>query len=301
MILKPRYKSNELIIMKSLFMRTNLSAKDKKYYLKLEKGYQGEVMFDQYTSKLQNDLYFINDLCIDFNNANFQIDTLTISQSTIFPFEVKNFEGNYLYEKDSFYTLSRDEVQNPLDQLKRSSTLLRQLIKNIGFNLPIEGNVTFINPEFTLYQAPLNKPIIYSTQLSSYMKKLNKLPSKLTSNHRELAETLISMHQNKSPYSRFPTYRYDQMQKGIICPESNSFLICKDDKKLVCVDCGYEEELETGILRSVEELRLLFPELKITTTLIHEWCNVIHSKKLLRRILMENLIATGYGRWLIFE
>ncbi|MGG3564581.1 nuclease-related domain-containing protein [Neobacillus rhizosphaerae] len=133
MLLKPRYKSNELIIMKSLFMRTNLSPKDKKYYLKLEKGYQGEVMFDQYTSKLQNDLYFINDLCLDFNNANFQIDTLTISQSTIFPFEVKNFEGNYYYEKDSFFTLSRDEVQNPLDQLKRSSTLLRQLIKNIGF------------------------------------------------------------------------------------------------------------------------------------------------------------------------
>ncbi|WP_307286540.1 nuclease-related domain-containing protein [Bacillus sp. SORGH_AS_0510] len=71
-------------------MRTALSPKDQKYYLRLEKGYQGELMFDQHTSKLQNDLYFINDLCIDFNNTNFQIDTLTISQSIIFPFEVKN-------------------------------------------------------------------------------------------------------------------------------------------------------------------------------------------------------------------
>ncbi|MDQ1144916.1 hypothetical protein QE429_001743 [Bacillus sp. SORGH_AS 510] len=85
-------------------------------------------------------------------------------------------------------------MQNPLDQLKRSKTLLQQLLKNIGFNIPIEVNVSFINPEFTLYQAPLNKPIIYFSQLNSYMKKLNKLPSKLTSSHRELAETLISIN-----------------------------------------------------------------------------------------------------------
>src|SRR5690349_19148334 len=124
MALKPRSVSHELKVMRSLKVRMNLSADDKKHYLNLEKGYQGELMFDQLTEKLQNDLYVLNDLCLEVNNSTFQIDTLIISQETIFPFEVKNFEGDFYYEPDSFQTLSKHEITNPLNQLKRSKSLL---------------------------------------------------------------------------------------------------------------------------------------------------------------------------------
>jgi hypothetical protein len=274
---------------------------DRKRYLKLEKGYQGEVLFDQLTAKLQNDFFVINDLCLEFNNSFFQIDTLIGAQDRIYPFEVKNFEGNYLYESDKFLTIARNEVQNPLDQLKRSNILLQQLLRSLGFKLAVEGNVIFINPAFTLYQAPLNAPFIFPTQLDSFMKKLEQNPSKLNDRHLKLGEQLISMNQTKSPYTRFPPYEYQQLKKDIICSICFSIMIPCGDNKLVCQKCGCVEHTDTAILRSVEELKLLFPDIKITTNLIYEWCLVIGSKKKIRRVLNENYTMIGNYRWTFFE
>ena len=186
------------------------------------------------------------------SSSTLQIDTLIISQHTIFPYEIKNQEGDYRYESGNFYPkLSKDEIKNPLHQLNRSKLLLRPLLKNLGFILPIEGNVTFVNPNFTLYQAPLNQPIIHPTQLNSLMKKLNELPSKLTNRHKLLADQLISMHQTDSPYTRFPPYRYEQLQKEFICAKCNSlilsFLMIRE--RLYANTCGNEETVESALRR----------------------------------------------------
>jgi hypothetical protein len=300
MIIKARTVSHELSVMRSLNARMCLLPDGRKRYLKLEKGYQGEVMFDKLTAKLQNDLFVINDLGLEFNNSFFQIDTLIGTQETIYPFEVKNFEGDYLYDSEKFLTIARKEVQNPLDQLKRSNILLKQLLHDLGFKLLVEGNVIFINPAFTLYQAPLNAPFIFPTQLVSFMKKLEQNPSKLNDRHLKLSEKLISMHRTKSPYTRFPPYEYHQLKKGILCSICFSFMILCGSNKLVC-KCGCVENADTAILRSAEEIRLLFPDIKVTTNLMFEWCGMIVSKKKIRRVLNENCKMIGNYRWAFFE
>ena len=98
MALKSRSESKELKIMRSLNIRSNLSSKEKKYYFKLEKGFQGELMFDLLTEKLQSDMLVLNDLCLEVNDTVFQIDTLIIAQDMIYPFEVKNCSGDYYYD-----------------------------------------------------------------------------------------------------------------------------------------------------------------------------------------------------------
>lgn len=302
MFLKNRSPSKELRILRSLNPRMNFTPKELKHYLNLEKGYQGELMFDQLTSKLQNQLFVLNDLCFEYNSSVFQIDTLIISQEKIYPFEVKNYEGDYFFDSGSFYTLStKEEIKNPLEQLKRSTLLLRPLLKNHGIYLPIEGSVSFVNPEFTLYQAPLNAPIIYPNQLNRFMKKLNQIPSTLNERHKKIADLLISLHQDHPPYSRLKPYNYEQLRKGIICFICYSFMYLVGERKLVCEKCRCEEEAESAIIRSVEELKLLFPNIKITTTLVSDWCRVINSRKMIRRVLMENMNATGFGRWFYFE
>ncbi len=129
--------------------------------------------------------------------------------------------------------------------------------------------------EFTLYQAPLNKPIIFPTQLKAFMKKLDNMPSKITARHRKLADTLISAHIYDSPYSRLPHYEYSKMRKGVTCAKCNSFSITVGERTLVCDSCGCSEGLESAILRNVRELKLLFPDTKLTTILVHEWCHIV--------------------------
>jgi hypothetical protein len=129
----------------------------------------------------------------------------------------------------------------------------------LGFQLPLEGHVVFINPAFTLYQAPLNKSFIFPTQLDCFMKKLEQRPSKLNDRQLKLSEKLISMHQPKSPYTRFPSYDYHQLKKAIICSICFSPMISCGENKLFCQKCGCAEHADAAILRSVEEVKLLFP------------------------------------------
>ncbi|MDY0405261.1 nuclease-related domain-containing protein [Virgibacillus sp. 179-BFC.A HS] len=89
MAYKTRTKSKELIILESLNSRGNLTKKDKQRYFNMKKGFAGEIQFDAYTEKLQNECSIINDLLLEVNGTTFQIDSLVIIQGKIYMYEVK--------------------------------------------------------------------------------------------------------------------------------------------------------------------------------------------------------------------
>lgn len=87
--------------MKLLQSRDELQ--EKQYCSNLFKGYDGEVLFDSYTSKLECECLVINDLLLQYNNTTFQIDTLIITPDKLYIFEVKNYECDYFFESDILY------------------------------------------------------------------------------------------------------------------------------------------------------------------------------------------------------
>ena len=135
----------------------------------------------------------------------------------------------------------------------------------MGSTLSLESYLILINPQFMLYHAPINSSIIFPTQLDRFMKKLNLSSSIINGSHNLLSDKLISQHKTDCPFSRIPHYTYDDLQKGIICPECHSFLSRYKEMNLICETCGNVENWEIAVLRSVEELKLLFPGRKITT------------------------------------
>jgi hypothetical protein len=301
MPLKPRMESDELKIWRILNTRMDLTEKEKKYYLNKEKGYEGEVQFDLLTEKLTGQQLILNDLLLEVNNTKFQIDSTIFAQETINLFEVKNYEGDYLYNNEKFYTISEKEIQNPLDQLKRCESLLRQLLQNLGMKIPIQGWLIFINPEFTLYQAPQNRQIIFPSQLNRFMKNFNSKPSKLNKMQIELAKRLVSLHQIESPYKRLRHYDFAQLRKGNICTFCHSLMTSVRGTKVICGACGGEEKLDSAVLRNVEEFKLLFPDKKITTSGIYEWCKFSVSKKVIQKNLKLNYRSVGCHRGFYYE
>jgi hypothetical protein len=298
---KARTISNELKVLRLLNTRLDLTVDQQQHYSNLEKGFAGEIQFDLLTEKLHSDCLILNDLLFEVNKMEFQIDTSIIFQETFYLIEVKNYEGDFCYEPENFHAISGKEYKDPLDQIKRSKSLLRQLLQNLGYNFPIESYVVFINPEFTLYQSPKDLPFIFPTQLNRFLKKLNSKKSKLTNKHRKLAEQFVSLHLPESSYTQLPTYKYHQLKKGITCKVCNSFLISIRGQKIVCHECGCEELVDSAVMRSVEEIKLLFPNQKITTNVVYEWCNVVESKKRISRILGRNFKTKGFGQWSYYE
>lgn len=292
-VLKPRALANEMRALRSLQSRMTLLQHAGKRYMYLEKGWQGEQRFDQLTEGLQNDGYVLQDLCLEHNHSVFQIDTLLISEQGILLFEIKNYEGDYVYESDNFRILSSEqEILNPLHQLNRSVTLLRSLLSKWNMSLSVKGYIAFVNPQFTLYLAPIDAPIILPSQLHRFLERINQTPSTLSRQHRELADQLLKLHLPNSPYARMPVYHFQHLQKGVLCYSCYSFM-AKIVRKVVCQTCGYEESLESSIMRSVEELSLLFPDQQITTSIIHQWCKIIDSHKPIRRVLVQNFQPVG--------
>jgi hypothetical protein len=225
MFIKERYESEELKVLKALNTRMDLTEKKKQYYLNLQKGFEGEVMFDEHLHKVGIQTFVLNDLLLEWNHSHFQIDSLVILQQLIKLFEVKNFEGEYYFDGDKFKKLNGIEVKNPLLQLERNESLLRQLMNNYGYKIPIQAYLVFINPEFTLYQAPLNSRIILPTTLNRFIQKMNKQLSALNHQHERLSEKLLASHITKSPFSKVPHYDYSQLRKGVFCQRCGTGIV----------------------------------------------------------------------------
>lgn len=302
MIMKHRYESKELLLFRSLHVRMNLLEKELTYYMNLEKGFEGERYFDERWAKhLSDDWIILNDLTFEVNNTVFQIDSTFICNQAIYLFEIKNFDGDYDIENKKWYSkITNKEIKNPIHQIDRSGSLFRRILQELGYNvskIPIEYYVIFVHSEFHLYQAPINHQIIFPAQINRFMDKLysKPLPQLIDANFKQ-AEKLLSVQLIESPYSRLPEYNYDDLKKGIICSKCRSFINKNSNKNLVCTRCGHTEGVESAILRSIQEYRLLFPKRKVTTNNIHDWCKIIYSKKLIRRILSTNFKAQGIGR-----
>ncbi|MBT2639297.1 nuclease-related domain-containing protein [Bacillus sp. ISL-39] len=294
MLLKKRSESKELVVMRYLNMRMEFSAKDKFHLANLEKGYRGEVEFDRLTENLSEERYIIDDLLLQVNHSYFQIDKVIISGGLIHLLDVKYHEGDFYLESDKFYSVaSGKEYKNPVIQLKRSETLFRQLLQNLKLNYLVQASVVFNNPEFTLYQAPMDLPIILPTQINRFLKELNDAPSKMDENHKILAQKLLSLHHDKNPYTTLHEYDYEQLEKGMHCRECGSFNTSIEMQGLVCGRCGNSERVEQAIVQNIEEFRLLFPERKITTQSIYEWCNRTINKRRITRVLKKYYKAVG--------
>lgn len=299
MFLKPLKKSKELILFSNLDKRMELSNDKQQYYYNLVKGYEGELNFSKRLETVPDEWIIMSDLLLEVNNTKFQIDSLVLTPNKIYLFEVKNFQNDYYLDSETWYKTPRIEIKDPLLQLKRCHSLLRQLFQRLGFAFSIEAQVVFINPEFSLFQAPLNLPIVLPTQLNRFMEKLNMNPTKMTKKHTNLAERLLSEHIIESPYNRLPPYDFSRLKKGTTCLRCNSFLLPYQARSMsiVCNKCGFKENIESVILRSIDEFVLLFPDEKITTNIIHEWCAVIGSKKIIRDLLSRNFKIMGQGKY----
>lgn len=292
-ILKSLQEPAELKLLKLLQPRTSLAELDEKYCKNLIKGFEGEQFFEQILKEISMDAIILTDLLLQFINTLFQIDLVIITKEVIYLFEVKNYEGDYILEDDKWLSLSGNEISNPFLQLKRSESLFRRIVQSLNHSFKVEGFLILVNPEFYLYNSPVNKSIIFPTQMNRFIQKLQKIPTYITPKQRDFATKLQSIILSESPYTRLPQYNFKDLMKGIPCPVCGSFMHIGGKLIIKCQNCSNQESVDTAVLRMVKEFNLLFPDLSITTRLIYDWCGEILSKKQIRRVLSREFKVIG--------
>lgn len=123
----------------------------------------------------------------------------------------------------------KKEITIPLIQVERNESLFGRFLRDLGMNFAIEYYLVFINPEFTLYNAPIDKRIILPTQLNRFMKKLHMKNPRTQERHLNFAKQLVSEHvTDPPPFMELPKYCYEGLEKGVFCAWFGRRRLCKE-------------------------------------------------------------------------
>lgn len=288
MILKTRTKSVTHRIYELLHHRMNLSAKDKRDYENQVKGFEGELQFDSFMEPYHKSGIVLNGLNLSNGDYEFQVDSCIVLNDVLYLYEVKNYSGSYYYKDGQIYSKSGYLLLSPLGQTDRSMVHFHNKLRSLGFRVQIKPYVVFVRPKFSIHSLPPNDSILFPNQLHSHFKYVFSQSGQETVEETRLAKQILALHNEDYHPKNLPEYRWEDLQKGILCPECFSFEHADTRQTCFCVACGHKETIADAILRSAKEILLLFPDLRLTTNLVWEWCGGIYSKKRVRRQLVKN-------------
>ena len=290
MMTQKRGKPYDLLVLESLKNRMTLEHKYHVRYVNLSKGYGGESCLDDRIDKIKHCIV-LKDLSFTIGGVDVQLDTVIITSKGVILCEVKNYEGEFVYREESLYKLdSKIEIYNPLLRLPRSKLLLKQVLKELNYgHMPVEAVLVYVNPNFSLYEAPYFSHLVLPTNINSYFEQVEKNLEPLTHAHTILADKLCSLNQPKKYEDNLPQYKYEMLKKGMICLNCNSFIesLAPRHQSICCEQCGSREKVQEAIERHVKEYQFLFPERKVAVSAIKEWCGGMVPEKRIRQVLKK--------------
>jgi len=192
-----------------------------------------------------------------------------------------------------FTKTTGSSLENPAIQLRRTQARLQVLLTALKIQLPIEAYVVYINPEFTLLGAQENADYLLPSQLPDYFQSL-QISGKVGPEQQRLADTLIRMHNPRYFAEELPAIDYGKLRKDLFCLACGSAVRPDGIKSVYCPVCRKRERTTKMIAHSIEEFRLLFPDDKVTTPRMAEWCGM-DNKDRVYRVLRNNYQAVGKG------
>ncbi|WBL15580.1 nuclease-related domain-containing protein [Sutcliffiella sp. NC1] len=235
-------------------------------------GYKGEQSMEYYLSFLNEEAVIIPGLRLKGkSDFYFQIDRIVITKKYILIFEVKNFSGTVIYDKthDQFIRDNgevKEVFTNPILQLGRQASQFKSFLSSNNLpNLPILSYVVFANSNLFITTIPENiklPPNIIKSENVPFI--LKNIESKYRTNilsSKELKKMDKLLRKANEPYraENFLLYYsidYNDIIKGIICPECLTLPIERAEKKWFCPSC---KKTDRSIYRySLNDYYLIF-------------------------------------------
>lgn len=270
----------------ALHKRIYFDQKQKNIYYAFRMGYEGEWEFGQILEEKDIPHALVYDSELE-NGITTQLDFVVITSHRIYLLDIKNHSGIYHYEKGDFFK-NGEKSNNPLTQLNRAYDVLDILLRRKNIKLPIEKKVIFINPTFTLYGNEPDFPIILRSQLDDYLAKIKLQASEINDYHHKIAAYIKSCKVNRTHIDTKISYTYESMAKGIWCDNCHSDKMQDRHKYFSCMNCQQFELKSDIVTKSAREFYLLFPNEKLTSSKLRDWCGNRVSRKLTGKVLTKN-------------
>ncbi|MDE1549104.1 nuclease-related domain-containing protein [Jeotgalibaca caeni] len=289
MFIFDRQKPPTLLVMESLSHRMMISGKHEEYLYYLQKGHAAEVAYDGQLEEIGNQVVIFPGILLQPRLANpFQWDTIILAGSIFYLYEIKSFSGEYCYGEETWLSSTGFEISNPHIQMQDNKNRFTSLLRELGYGkeFQVKAYPTFVEPNFTLFHAPNDQPLLLPSQLKHHFADLKKGATPFTTRHHQVVADLLA-HQRVEKVFRdhVPVYDFKSLRKGVRCPVCGSFELGQRRQTYLCAKCGHKDTIFSLLYFHINEVSLLFPNEKVTSKLLNHWCGGIYHQRRLKRAL----------------
>lgn len=305
-ILRERHIPKELMFLRVLSVRSQLTDDERKSLKWLTRGYDGEVTYDEMfdASELVN-AYVLRDLYLNIGGSVTQYDTLLVTDDEVMIHEIKNYSGRYTFEKEKWHVDGMVISEDPIIQLKRAIGKLVKLQNASRMRFKVSGKVLFTHINFTLDSddSGLFKHIVMRANLGRYLRALKRIISgcHLGASADSIVQ-LIESHIVEDPYfDKVADYEY--VRKGLYCRDCGAFEMEKQRFHYHCLRCGKIDTLHTLMLRAIADYTILFSDRKLTRRALREFVGREVSESTVKRYLKRYCtpVINGPATYYVFK
>lgn len=239
------------------------------YYLQnLETGVAGEDKVAEFISRYGNKNWVtLRNVWLYFNGI-FECDSLLLANSGLYMFEIKNYNGHFVYENGDCILNDRVLTDNLMTQTKRNFRKLKSIIQQQFPQLNVYGTLVFIG-EHNSVDIQSTVTDISITKRDEFKQHILQIAEADKVHQQPLNTEHIITHLRKyetnNPFVPKPlaSHEMKKLRKGISCANCHSFDVMISKLYIHCA-CGYKENREIGILRSICEYLVLTMQKQIT-------------------------------------
>jgi hypothetical protein len=275
-----------------ILQRTPYPSNDARYSLKRkEAGAAGEELVYNYLNYYGKDDWIVARNIWLNNGTLFEGDFILLTNHMPYLFEVKNYSTDYIYE-DGVSTWNDNRFSgNPINQT-RSNTIN---LENIFNGFKVQGILTFIgNDNYVEINSEISDiKIIKRNELK---RTILKIAEKDDEYNGKSVNNKFLLRQLET-YETFPRQQptpltdnqISKLQKGIYCLHCKSFNVNISRKSVSC-PCGFIEEREIAILRTICEYGVLTFDKNLKVGKLEEFFGGDASRYNIRKILNKYFI-----------
>lgn len=257
MYLNSRNTPPVLLHYRALSRRMALGAEEKIKMKMAERGYEGETLYDEIFNSIGHEqVYIFRDVYLKIENSLTQYDSIIVGDSGAVVNEIKNYSGDYRYEKGQWFNGSRRLSDDGITQVTRAVNRLLKLSEGRGPAFDVSGKVVFPNDDFrmTTDDDKVWGKIVVRSNLKKYFRSFRY------GNIGARAEAIVKLIENsigENMYFKTQT-DIDRLRKGLYCGKCGEFNLFKARYHRQCGSCGAKESNETHMLRVMSDYKYLF-------------------------------------------
>lgn len=278
------------------------SPNDKKEVHRLEAGEIGEQKVLDIFQKYSPDHWIgIQNIWLKFYGTS-EFDFILLTNNIQYLFEIKNYNGTYVY-KDGVNTINQHVISsNPINQARSAVTKMQSILNEHSKNIQVKGAVIFAgdNCEVSIQSEVNDIAILKTEDLYDFIQKiiLEEQSNSYKSVDTQSVIEHFERHEVSPPYPIQPINQEQmkQIRLGIYCAYCGNFDLTIEKHYVKC-SCGFHESREEAILRTICEYGTLNFKDHLSTGVLTDFLNGQASHVHIQKILAKHFEMVKNNRY----